>query len=63
MRGFAMLLVVYSHIIAFSYSGALKNDIAFGGNDFLSFNALFILFRMPLFFFISGFLLYKSIHL
>lgn len=60
MRGFAMLLVVYSHIIAFSYSGALKNDIAFGGNDFLSFNALFILFRMPLFFFISGFLLYKN---
>ena len=60
MRGFTMLLVVYSHIIFFSYSNSFSDDISLGGDSFLSFNALFILFRMPLFFFISGFILYKK---
>ena len=53
MRGFTMLLVVYSHI---SYTG-------FGIQDFSvvnSFNAFFCQFRMPLFFFVSGFVLYKA---
>ena len=31
-----------------------------GGGKLLSFNALFVTFRMPLFFFISGFILYKN---
>ena len=48
-----MLLVVYSHILYFGY------DI----KDFLeinSFNAFIGLLRMPLFFFVSGFVLYKA---
>lgn len=31
-----------------------------GGEKLLSFNALFVAFRMPLFFFISGFILFKK---
>ncbi len=49
MRGFTMILVVYSHIHLVGYHSLLKN----------SFNTFFILFRMPLFFFISGWVLYK----
>lgn len=60
MRGFAMILVVYSHILFFGYSHSFGNDFSLGGDNFLSFNSLFILFRMPLFFFISGFILYKN---
>lgn len=56
MRGFAMLLVVYSHIIFFGYSDMLNPD----GGKLLTFNTLFLMFRMPLFFFISGFILYKK---
>lgn len=59
MRGFTMLLVVYSHILFYGYTTSFCNDISMGG-EFLSFNALFIQFRMPLFFFISGFILYKG---
>ncbi len=49
MRGFTMLLVVYSHIVVqclhlHSYT----------------FNHFFIIFRMPLFFFISGWVMYKA---
>lgn len=53
MRGFTMILVVYSHIRIFGYH--LDNySVAF------SFNSLFMLIRMPLFFFVSGFLFYKE---
>ena len=48
MRGFTMLLVVYSHISSIGY-----------GVHYQSFNDFFIHFRMPLFFFISGWVLYK----
>lgn len=48
MRGFTMFLVVVAHVYTFS----------FGWNGtFLS--RLFLTFRMPLFFFISGFVAYK----
>lgn len=50
MRGFTMLLVVFSHVLLFS----------FHGEGLHSFNKLFMSFRMPLFFFISGFILYKK---
>ena len=50
MRGFTMILVVYSHIIFFGY-----ND-----DTIPSFNSFFVNFRMPLFFFISGWVLYKA---
>lgn len=50
MRGFTMFLVVLQHIETFGYKGL----------DINSFNNIFILFRMPLFFFISGFILYKK---
>lgn len=60
MRGFAMILVVSPHILNFGYSHSFGNDFSLGGNNFLSFNSLFVLFHMPLFFFISGFLLYNK---
>lgn len=68
MRGFTMLLVVYSHILVFSYENTLIYDLHAGGlnligageGNALTFNSLFVLFRMPLFFFISGFILYKN---
>ena len=45
LRGFTMILVVFSHLI-FPASSNLNN--------------LFITFRMPLFFFISGYIAYKA---
>ena len=45
MRGFTMILVVYSHICHFCFDDSL-----------LGFNATFFLFRLPCFFFISGWL-------
>lgn len=60
MRGFTMLLVVYTHIIFFSYYNSGFDDLSYGGGKLLSFNALFVTFRMPLFFFISGFILFKK---
>ncbi len=53
MRGVTMLLVVYQHIR--SYSIGLDGD----DSDFAS---LFLLFRMPMFFFISGYIAYKSVN-
>lgn len=50
MRGFTMLLVVFSHVI----TNCLRSTPSF------SFNDVFISFRMPLFFFLSGFLMYKK---
>lgn len=52
MRGFTMLLVVYTHIQVFGLG--INVDGGF------TFNQIFQLFRMPLFFFISGFILYKA---
>lgn len=50
MRGFTMLLVVCTHVVSFSY---LQTNI-------VTFHAALSTFRMPLFFFISGFILYKA---
>ncbi len=50
MRGFTMILVVYNHVLGHT----------FGYEPAFSFNDIFITFRMPLFFFLSGFLMYKS---
>lgn len=46
-----MILVVFSHILLFSYN--------YNGDAF-SYNDIFVKFRMPLFFFISGWVLYKA---
>ena len=51
MRGFTILLVVMCHI---SYYVLLQTM------DCYSLNQTFALFRMPLFFFVSGFVLYKA---
>lgn len=50
MRGFTMLLVVCHHVADFCY----------GQTDTVTFHAALGTFRMPLFFFISGFILYKA---
>ena len=54
MRGFTMFLVVLGHIIYFG-GGCDGYDTVLG--------SIFITFRMPLFFFISGFIAYKSLDL
>jgi fucose 4-O-acetylase-like acetyltransferase len=51
MRGFTMLLVVAYHVAQF---GFCENEKTSAALPFL------VLFRMPLFFFVSGFLAYKS---
>lgn len=51
MRGFTMILVVLNHIAGF----CLNID-----GSVTSLNTYFYEFRMPLFFFVSGFVLYKS---
>lgn len=51
LRGFTMLLVVFAHVETFM----LQID---PGDTFVS--SLFLSFRMPLFFFISGYLAYKK---
>ena len=45
MRGFTMILVVYSHICNYCL-----------GDKWMAFNDVFFLFRLPCFFFISGWL-------
>ena len=45
MRGFTMILVVYSHVCHFCF-----------GDSLLGYNGTFFLFRLPCFFFISGWL-------
>ena len=54
MRGFTMLLVVYSHVSSFCFGNVVGK-----GNPFI-FDELFRQFRMPLFFFVSGFVLYSA---
>jgi len=49
MRGMAMILVVYFHIAAYGF-----------GSYELGYNKIIELFRMPTFFFISGWLFYKA---
>ena len=49
MRGFTMILVVYNHILLCSFEGGATWSV----------NDIFLTFRMPLFFFLSGFLMYK----
>lgn len=51
MRGFTMILVVYSHLIFFGMGE--------GYSSFL--NNWFLKFRMPLFFFVSGFVAFKPV--
>ena len=45
MRGFTMILVVFAHVCHFCF-----------GNDRMGYNAIFILFRLPCFFMLSGWL-------
>lgn len=51
IRGFTMLLVVFSHIETFCYHISFDQSIL---------SSLFITFRMPMFFFISGYIAYKK---
>ena len=51
MRGFTMILVVAYHVAQF---GFVENEKSSAALPFL------VLFRMPLFFFVSGFLAYAS---
>ena len=51
MRGFTMILVVSNHVAGFGFD--MSNKIS-SSMQFL------VLFRMPLFFFVSGFLAYKA---
>lgn len=51
MRGFTMLLVVFNHVVTFCWGAANKG---------ISLNDFFTQVRMPMFFFISGFVLYKD---
>ena len=45
MRGFTMILVIFAHVCHFCF-----------GNDRMGYNAVFILFRLPCFFMLSGWL-------
>ena len=49
MRGFTMILVIYSHICVFCFK-----------EYFIAFNDVLFLLRMPCFFMISGWLFYKA---
>lgn len=51
LRGFTMLLVVYCHLCMLAYNR--------GHGHISDINMVLLTFRMPLFFFISGFFLYK----
>ena len=51
LRGFTMILVVTNHVALKSFDMKIRWSVAL---------QLFLLFRMPLFFFISGFLAYKA---
>ncbi len=52
LRGFTMILVILNHVAAFDFGV----DVFHAGN----FHFYLQKFRMPLFFFVSGFLVYKS---
>lgn len=57
MRGFTMLLVVYHHVC---HQMVKNNTLLFEQIHNWTFDSLFVIFRMPLFFFVSGFVLYKA---
>lgn len=58
LRGFTMILVIVNHVSAYCFGVPYTlNDLE---NGCYSFTAFFREFRMPLFFFISGFVLYKA---
>lgn len=52
MRGFTIFLVVMTHVTIFG--------LGFYGSDTFSYREIAESFYMPLFFFISGFVLYKA---
>lgn len=51
MRGFTMLLVVFGHVMLTSFNLGGYNSVI---------GSFFLTFRMPMFFFISGYIAYKS---
>ena len=51
LRGFTMILVVFAHVEAYGIFGMQYTSFL---------GTIFQLFRMPLFFFISGYIAYKS---
>lgn len=51
MRGFTILFVVFHHLVLFGAGLETRNYPP---------DELFVFFRMPVFFFISGFIAYKS---
>ncbi len=51
MRGFTMIMVVAYHVSQMAYTQTIRTSASL---------PFFVLFRMPLFFFVSGFLAYKS---
>lgn len=57
LRGFTIILVIYAHVVFSSYG---ENG---GSLESFSFNDIFLSFRMPLFFFISGFVFLRKIYL
>lgn len=59
LRGFTMLLVVFSHIQYFGYGDFVSHQVSMGGGNVLIYRDLITIVFMPLFFFISGFVLYK----
>ena len=52
LRGFTMMLVVFAHVESFSFGIAYDKSMI---------GSVFITFRMPMFFFISGFIAFKAI--
>ena len=49
LRGVTMILVVYSHVAVWGFD-----------QMYMAYNDIFISFRMPVFFFISGWVFYKA---
>lgn len=58
LRGFTMFLVVFQHIMR---NGGAADGTEYIGTYQTVLGNLFVAFRMPLFFFISGFIAYKSL--
>lgn len=54
MRGFTMILVVLGHVVWYGFNYPKDNSFQY------TFYNIFAYFRMPLFFFVSGFILYKQ---
>lgn len=52
LRGFTMILVVWHHVADYSFGLSIEDSLLM---------EIFISFRMPMFFFISGFIAYKAV--